>query len=272
MKEIDIHNISLSPFETVFIVVGMIVLFSAIALLFNYLLHIKAKARNRFSIDSFLQKPTKNHQMIFCWALNSLLLREQNLSPFVLGGFIGKHTGGFRKKYQRNLREWWDIRSKEDVWEVVDALANCEMHSAAFQHEYGKLLTLSNDDFLATAEDKEFVKVFLSDRERLSIVSLDAWDQVRAIGVLGLAYNAGYVDKGDCYEPLLYIGRQIQSKYTSFSELGKHYYYGHIYWNRSVRKSKIVERNLKKLLNETTSPWTLFPYNYNLKEIGNMLD
>lgn len=244
--------------------IAMIAFFSAIALFTGYLVHRKDKRENRFELDSFLNNATEKNQMIFCWALNAILIKEQNLSAFVFGGIMGKRTTAIKNRYKTNLRRWWDIRSKDDVWEVVNALASCEMHSAAFRAEVLPLLADLDDGSAPNVKDKQLIKPFFDDRERLTELSLDAWDQVRAIGILGAAYTAGYLSKDECVLPVIEIGREIQSKYTSFEELGKHYYYGHLFWTQSIRKSSLIERNLKKLLVEKSSPWVQFPYSYDL--------
>jgi hypothetical protein len=69
-----------------------------------------------------------------------------------------------------------------------------------------------------------------------------AWDMVRAVDILRIGFAAGYLDEDDCWEKVRQVAQVLQTKYSSWEELGTHFERGMHAWQDSRNLTDATER------------------------------
>ncbi|MFV0541017.1 MAG: DUF1266 domain-containing protein [Aestuariibaculum sp.] len=211
-----------------------------------------------------LLKVTKEHQMVYAWALNAILNYENSASDFIFSGEEKKTI--HKSEYRKALVKWWNVKSGIDLKASIDALQNGQMHNQTFLGDYRDFFNFTEADLKAyLKENKEYNAIdnlVWSKKEQLQDKGIIAWDLVRAIGLIGWGYQADYLTDSEAYDYCLNISKKIQNNFSSYEEMADNYLVGYFFWTMdeaAYNKRKEIANNILK---DSNSAWNTFPFNY----------
>ena len=212
------------------------------------------------------------------WALATVALISQvrGRDHHTLGG--KPLTPSNHRKAKKRLRREWDIRDEEDFDEIQEWLLE-KGHRSEFLELIERILGRPESeiqayldevdrggyDFKSKIERKEErcrVEMIQEEGRELKKRGFMAWDYIRYIDNCRLGYLAGYIEEEAAWDNIQSVAQVLQSRYDSWRELGETFIHARIFWSCvEDRKNGIrYERALRKLLNDSKSPWVKTPW------------
>ncbi|MFV0476860.1 MAG: DUF1266 domain-containing protein [Parahaliea sp.] len=208
----------------------------------------------------------QDHQMVYVWSMNAILNYENSTSDFIFSGEPKRPEN--QAAYKGALQQWWSINNKLQFKNTMRSLENGEMHHKAFMHAYEGFFEFSEADFqenlTANPEYNAIDKLVWANREAFKEKGLLAWDLVRAIGILGWGYQAGYASKEEAYAYCLRIAQKVQANFSSHAEMADNYIAGYLYWSMDEGAYEERKKIMNTILDNKHSAWNVFPFDYSL--------
>lgn len=209
---------------------------------------------------------TKQNQLVFIWSFNALLNQKNGGSNRIFGGEV--NTTENDSSYREVLGEWWDITDKKSLETTIVALTNGNVHNTSFKTDFTAILNGSKIEFqkelLISPEYKELMIELWKNKTSLKQHGIIAWDQIRAIGIIGWGYQAGYISKDEAYSFCMKVGSKLQSYFKSYDEMIANYNLGRFFWSNNVGEYNTDKIMILDLLNDPTCIWNVFPFDYDL--------
>lgn len=193
------------------------------------------------------------------------VLTEVNKGDYNLIGGM-RPTANVKKAVVQMLEASWGVTDRESADETLDWILN-EGHRASFESLMLDMDSLgarnmSDDELmeiLNEAFDDEDEAEFTAKLYKAYIVKgggmIDAWDQCRAMSLLGYYYLAGYYTQEESLDKSLEIAKEMQKRFFSWDELMDSYLYGYEYWSsESSDERKLIYEHIKT---RSDSPFNL---------------
>ncbi len=211
---------------------------------------------------------TKEKQMIFVWSFNAILNKQNGAYNDIFGGEIKIKEN--EASYKEALNEWWDITDKNSLLTSINDLTNGNMHHQTFKDDFTSFLNGSEADFQnelkETPEYKDLMQELWENKTTLKQKGIIAWDQIRAIGIIGWGYQAGYITLDEAYSFCLNVGSKLQANFGSYEAMITNYNIGYFIW-----ANNLVDYNTRKaaaitIFKNPSSLWNIFPFEYDLSK------
>ncbi|MFV0305626.1 MAG: DUF1266 domain-containing protein [Moheibacter sp.] len=213
-----------------------------------------------------LLEVTKEHQMVYAWALNAILNYENSVSNFIFSG--EEKNALYKSEYRKALVKWWDIKSGIDLKSSIEALQNGQMHNQAFLNDYKDFFNFTEEDLkVYLNKNKEYNAIdnlVWSKKEQLQDKGIIAWDLVRAIGLVGWGYQADYLTDNEAYDYCLSISKKVQNNFSSYEEMAGNYLVGYFFWTMDEAAYNERKEIANDILKDPNSAWNTFPFDYDI--------
>ena len=85
-----------------------------------------------------------------------------------------------------------------------------------------------------------------------------AWDLGRATSLIRWGYQATYLTETEAWNLLIFFGRQIQARYSSWDDYGNAYAYGRILWASQQGKMEEYRKTTRDVLKRFRAPGGLW--------------
>lgn len=138
------------------------------------------------------------------------------------------------------LERDWEITDRATLDEQVNWLISEGHNKDALDYlsEQGAADGMTRDELIAamesnvfTAEEKTVMLAAYDAKTDFGDNALKAWDQSRAMQLMGFGYLSGYCTYQEAMNKSLEIAGTIQTTYASWDEFIKSYFYGYEYWS-----------------------------------------
>lgn len=197
------------------------------------------------------------------------------------GSFINSLTTGQHKEDMKtSLSQWWGIVDNASALETIGWLLN-EGHRvyydrlspilrdvpAAQKSQRKALITQLFED---TEKATEYLNNLEATQEQLKEdgfvtsesdweLGILAWDTGRAVNVIRMCYDAGYISEAAAWDAISFAARLSSEKFRSWKELGKSYAIGRAMWSGPGMTLDGIFTIIKGLETDPESPWVAQP-------------
>lgn len=183
------------------------------------------------------QKLTK--EQLYLLAMNALLTEANDQLHDTL---YGESDAEQAKEIAANtLEEFWEITDKNSLMEIINWL-----------HSGGHRMNFTTDIADGTISDPEEWPEHI-----------DAWDFCRVMSLARWGAAAGYITDEEAWTQMRISANYLETKFSSFKELGENYIHGYEYWFDEAVNDDIDEA-FDWLLDEENkeSPWINIEWGY----------
>ena len=211
---------------------------------------------------------TKENQLIYVWSLNAILNNQNGASNVIFGG--EKKTRRNESVYKDALNEWWEITDKNSLITTIENLTNGNMHHIGFKNDFSEFLNGSETEFkndlLEAPDYKDLLEELWKNKKSLKQKGIIAWDQIRAVGIIGWGYQAGYLTKEEAYNYSISVGTKLQQNFGSYQEMIVNYNIGYFTWSNDLVAYNTRNVSASVLYKNPSALWNIFPFNYDLSK------
>jgi hypothetical protein len=190
-------------------------------------------------------------------------------------------TGQHKEDLKSGLAEWWGITDRESAMDTISWLLN-EGHRAYYEKlrpllkevpasQKAKRMAMLSQLFEDTDKAGDFLHHLEETEEQLKkegFVTNEAdwelgilgWDTGRAVNVIRMSYDAGYIGETVAWDTIAYAAKLTYDRLNSWKELGKSYAIGRAMWSGKGMTLDGILSIIKGLEKDAESPWVLTPY------------
>lgn len=207
------------------------------------------------------------------WALaTSAILFERNRdSHELLAG--APRTDWYANRIRELLSESWGIRTRADLLDTLEWLARSghraqfDRLGAAMDRLHPRLVDWAGA-LVLPSELGHQVAVVRRHHKALGGRSISGWDYGRYVALCRWGYAAELLTEEEAWRCIMPAARVLQSRFTSWSDLGENYLIGREFWslNETRRSGDLYRVTYKLLISYPGSPWKRLPWDLKLPD------
>jgi hypothetical protein len=198
------------------------------------------------------------------------------------GSYINSLTTGQNKEdLKAGLAEWWGITDRESAMNTISWLLN-DGHRSYYEKlrpllkevpagQKAKRIAMLSQLFEDTGKAGDFLQHLEETEEQLKKEGFVAsetdwelgvigWDTGRAVNVIRMSYDAGYISEAAAWDAIAYAAKLTYEQLDSWKDLGKSYAIGRAMWSGKGMTLDGIFSIIKGLGKDAESPWMLTPY------------
>jgi hypothetical protein len=172
------------------------------------------------------------------------------------------------------LQRWWAVSDRDGLLKALSWVDEGGGH----RRLWDECSQVQADDDLTNLEHKwqanhwdrqeweRKLQIIHKYEKEVGKKGLLGWDYCRFIALCRWGVLCNYLSEDEAWRKIMPVARKLQSKFSSWSDLGKNYLIGREFWSgeETAQNGVIYQKNYEKLLSDKSSPWVTIPWNTNL--------
>jgi hypothetical protein len=231
--------------------------------LVNYFRRLGAKRTDVHIIARPLAHPPLTTAQAWAVAVGAMYAQYTGRNPHLLGGEDVPDIWEVR----RDLKTTWDATDRNSFQRALVALRD-QGYGTDYRRQ-GRLMAALSDDAPETeAATSPYTETQLEMiqggyrkwGDRLGLT----WDLCRYINLVGLGFDAGYLNEKEAWNDIMPAAREVQANFHSWREMSDNFLNGRIIWNDGLNQQ--FENCVGLLLNpaDANSVWNQLPWKTDL--------
>ncbi|MBO2454332.1 DUF1266 domain-containing protein [Actinomadura barringtoniae] len=247
-------------------------------------------ASDRRTAQDLLQEPWGAYDLDQLLAAVNWLVQDGHRADFGQDAALAARPEEEKAEYARLLREVDELiaRDRMEPPFVERLIELVKVRYGVVGEEYARLVPgLLRDEPGADASEEgaelgQFLTQLFNDRDhateelhRLDMLSDPAlqanvgrfliWDYARALMLYRWGHMVGWLTEEYCWDRMLPLAIDIQRRYSSWRDMATCYLQGRMLWSGGTEGQEEYEKLVTWLAEDPHSPWTLVPWNLELK-------